>query len=102
MRQSERVTGAPRIRHVNSNGSRVHANGHAKTSIKQVVKLARGLPRRLRRDMETHPEAVLATVGGASFLVGAIFGSRLGRVVLASAIPLGLQYLIESEVGPRL
>jgi hypothetical protein len=105
MRQSERVESAatPRTRHAKSNGT--HTNGHrtqAKSSLKDVVKLGRGLPRKLRRDMEAHPEALLATVGGASFLAGAILGSRIGRAILTAVIPFGLQHLVESELGPRL
>jgi hypothetical protein len=52
--------------------------------------------------METHPEALLVAVGGASFVAGALLGSRLGRILLSAAIPLGLQHLVESEVGPRI
>ncbi len=64
--------------------------------------MGRGLGSRVQRDMETHPEALLVAVGGASFVAGAVLGSRLGRILLSAAIPLGLQHLVESEVGPRL
>jgi hypothetical protein len=79
-----------------------HESSHEKSSILEIAKMGGRLPRTLKRNMETHPEAVLATVGGASFLAGVIFGSRVCRAVLSAAIPFGLQYLVESEFGPRL
>jgi hypothetical protein len=56
----------------------------------------------MREAMTARPGAVLLAVGGASFLAGAIVGSRLGRAILHAAIPVGLQYLVETELGPRL
>jgi hypothetical protein len=73
-----------------------------KTSMKNALKLGRGLPRRLMRDIEAHPEATLATIGGASFVAGMVLGSRIGRAILAAMIPSGIQYLFASELGPRL
>ena len=64
--------------------------------------MSRGVPRRFKRDFEEHPETVLATVGGASFLLGMVFGSRVGRAILSAMIPFGVQYVIESELGPRI
>jgi hypothetical protein len=101
---NDKADGSPRERHPKNHGSRSNgrANGSGKSPIKDFVTMGRGLPRRLHRDFEKHPEASLAVVGGASFLAGVILGSRLGRAVLSAAIPFGLQYLLESEHGPRL
>jgi hypothetical protein len=94
----------PRARHPKTNGSasKVQKGGHAKSPIQEIVKMGRGFGTRVQRDMETHPEVLLVAVGGASFLAGAVVGSRLGRILLSAAIPLGLQHLVESELGPRL
>lgn len=104
MRSSEKVEGTPRARNGKSNGASSHGHGrrHAKASIQGVMKMGRGLSHRLQHDLETHPEALLVAVGGASFLAGAILGSRLGRLILSAAIPFGVQSLVESEVAPRL
>jgi hypothetical protein len=104
MKPSEKVEGAPRTRHAKNNGSpsNGHKSEHTRGSVHEIVKMGRGLGRRVQRDMETHPEALLIAVGGASFVVGAILGSRLGRLLLSAAIPLVLHHLVEGEVGPRL
>jgi hypothetical protein len=104
MRPSEKVGVTPRTRHSRANGSPMngHRTGHAKASVQEIVKLGRSVSRRIQRDMGTHPEALLVAVGGASFLAGAILGSRLGRIILSAAIPFGLQHLVETELGPRL
>jgi hypothetical protein len=70
--------------------------------LKEVVRMGRGVPRRFKRDFDEHPETVLATVGGASFVLGMVFGSRIGRAVLSALVPFGVQYVIESELGPRV
>lgn len=64
--------------------------------------MSRNLPRRVQHEMGERPALVLATVSGASFLAGALLGSRLGRAVLAALVPIGIQYAIETELGPRL
>jgi hypothetical protein len=105
MQPSEKAERAPRTRHAKSNGAPIHGSrkgSGAKSSIQEIVKMGRGFSSRVQRDMDTHPEALLLAVGGASFVAGAVLGSRLGRILLSAAIPLGLQHLVESEVGPRL
>jgi hypothetical protein len=94
----------PRARHAKSNGSASHGpkGTHGKSSIQEIVKMGRGFGSRVQRDMETHPEVLLVAVGGASFLAGAVLGSKIGRIILSAAIPLGIQHLVESELGPRL
>jgi threonine/homoserine efflux transporter RhtA len=52
--------------------------------------------------MDAHPVAVLAAVSGASFLAGAVLGSRFGRAILLAAIPFALERLVASELAPRL
>jgi hypothetical protein len=52
--------------------------------------------------MKSHPTTVLAVVGGVSFGLGALLGSRLGRLALAAAIPLVVKRLLEGELGQGL
>jgi hypothetical protein len=52
--------------------------------------------------MKSHPTTVLAVVGGVSFGLGALLGSRLGRLALAAAIPLVVKRLLEGGLGQGL
>jgi hypothetical protein len=70
--------------------------------LSDVVRAGRSLPRKVKREMALRPEVLLATVGGVSFFAGAVLGSRLGRALLAAAIPIGLERLISSEIAPKL
>jgi hypothetical protein len=88
--------------HVSTNGapSKRHGGGRQKPSIGELLELLGGLPRKLHRAVETDPAAALAVVGGASFLAGMVLGTRVGRAVLAAAIPIGLQQLVASQLAP--
>jgi hypothetical protein len=99
----ESVDGARRgARRVRSNGAAHASVPVGKSSVAELVEMARRLPRKVQREMAARPVVVLATVGGAAFFAGAVLGSRLGRAVLFAAIPVGLQHLVETELGPRL
>jgi hypothetical protein len=50
-------------------------------------------------ELDEHPAAVLATVAGASFVVGAVVGSRLGRALLVALAPVGLRYAMNSGLA---
>jgi hypothetical protein len=99
-----KVEGAQKTRHARGNGasSNGHGDRHAQASIGEVLEMGRGLPRKLHRNMDAHPVAILAAVGGASFLAGAVLGSRFGRALLLAAIPIALERLVASELAPRL
>jgi hypothetical protein len=87
--------------HVSANGApKRHGGGSKKPSIQEVLALFSDLPSRLHRAVETDPAAVLAVVGGASFLAGMVLGTRVGRAVLAAAIPIGLQQLVATKIAP--
>jgi hypothetical protein len=81
--------------------TRQHGEG-AWNGLGDVVRMGRSLPRKVKREMTLRPEILLVTVGGVSFLAGAVLGSRLGRALLAAAIPIGLERLVSSEVAPKL
>lgn len=101
--QSHR-NGAHASRAGHSNGSRAqHGRGRAETTLlESLLRLGRDMPRRLDAQMKSHPTTVLAVVGGVSFGLGALLGSRLGRLALAAAIPLVVKRLLEGELGQGL
>jgi hypothetical protein len=79
------------------------ANGHgAKAISSEVLRLGRDLPRTIRRELDVRPGVVLAAVAGGSFVVGAVLGSRIGRIALAALLPVGVQYLLRTQLGPAL
>jgi hypothetical protein len=100
MTPSESAPNAVRPRRVRSS-TRHHDNG-AWNGFSDVVRMGRSLPRKVKREMAIRPEMLLITVGGLSFLAGAVLGSRLGRALLAAAIPIGVERLVSSEVAPKL
>jgi hypothetical protein len=79
-----------------------HHDDGAWNGFSDVVRMGRSLPRKVRKEMAIRPEILLVTVGGVSFVAGAVLGSRLGRALLAAAIPIGLERLVSSEVLPKL
>jgi hypothetical protein len=80
--------------------ARVPSNGRRLANI-----LRRGwdLPRNLQAQVKANPAATLAGVAGASFVLGALLGSKLGRLAIAAAIPFGIQRLLNEgalkEIG---
>jgi hypothetical protein len=97
---SESAPNAARPRRARSS-TRNHDNG-AWNGFSDVVRMGRSLPQKVKKEMAIRPEMLLVTVGGVSFLAGAVLGTRLGRALLAAAIPIGLERLVSSEVAPKL
>ena len=52
--------------------------------------------------MKTHPAATLAAVAAGSFVLGALVGSPLGRLVLAAAVPGLVRHAIDGDLRQRL
>lgn len=71
-------------------------------SLDDVVRVVRGLRRKLHRELDERPEAVLAAVAATSFVAGAALGSRLGRIVLSALTPLALQHVVTTRIAPRI
>ena len=67
-----------------------------------IGRVGRELPRRIEAQMRSNPVAVIATVGAFAFTLGAVLGSRLGRVALAAALPLTIQRIFEGAFGEKL
>jgi hypothetical protein len=79
-------------------GSRIQAS----TSGPGIVRFARSLPKTIGVQMRAHPPETLAAFSAVSFAFGAVVGSRLGRLMLAVAIPLAIKSALEGEVAREL
>jgi hypothetical protein len=96
---SEGKTGrAGRPSKARAGGSRIQAD----TSRAGIVRLVRSLPKTIGVQMRAHPPETVAAVGAVSFALGAVLGSRLGRLMLAVAIPLAIKSAFEGEVAREL
>ena len=105
-----------------SNG---HANGHAngrvhvahgksdksargrrndtpQARLERLLHLGSKLPRTIEAQLKDNPMRVLASVGAAAFVLGALAGSKIGRIAIAAALPLALQRILEGAVGDKL
>jgi hypothetical protein len=70
--------------------------------LRSIVVSASQLPEGVQAKLKAHPAATVATIAGASFVFGALAGSRLGRIAIAAAIPLVLKRIIEGDVGQEI
>jgi hypothetical protein len=60
------------------------------------------LPHDARSAMKDHPGTTLAAVAAGSFVLGALAGSTVGRLVLTAAAPFVVKRLLEGELGRDL
>jgi hypothetical protein len=74
-------------------------NGTEFPGITSITRYGKQLPQKLREQMKARPNAVLAAVGGVSFILGAFFGSKLGRVAMIAALGYGAKRVIEGDLG---
>jgi hypothetical protein len=61
-------------------------------------RFVRALPRAAQVAMKSHPVAVMAGVGATTFVLGALCGSRVGRLIMTSLAQYGLRRLIEGPL----
>ena len=64
-----------------------------------VWRFVRKLPRAAQAQMKTNPAAVVAGVGATAFVLGALCGSKVGRVLVTTLAGYGLRRLIEGPVA---
>ncbi len=67
-----------------------------------LVRVVRNLPKTIGVQLRTHPPETVAAIGALSFALGAIVGSRLGRLLLAVTIPIAVKSAFEGEVVHKL
>lgn len=70
--------------------------------VRRVKRARRELMNRMQAEMRTRPEMTLATVGGVSFIAGALFGNRLGRAVMYAVLPYAIGRVVKGQLGPKL
>jgi len=83
-------------------GSARVPNGHSSHEPRRTFRIDRELPKRIGAQVKSHPATVLAGVGVGSFVLGALLGSRLGRVALAAAIPYAVGRVFEGVLGQKI
>jgi hypothetical protein len=64
-----------------------------------VWRLVQGLPRAAQAGIKTNPIAVVAGVGATAFVLGALCGSKVGRVLVSTLAGYGLRRFIEGPVA---
>jgi hypothetical protein len=84
-----------------SGSARVH-NGHSSHEPRRTFRIDRALPRRIEAQMKSNPATLMAAVGVGSFVLGALLGSRLGRVALGAAIPYAIGRIFEGALGQKI
>jgi hypothetical protein len=75
------------------------AGSEAKRDFRAAWRAVRGLPSNLQSAMKTNPTAVLAGAGALGFVVGALCGSRVGRLVTTTLVGYGLRRFVEGPVA---
>ncbi len=71
---------------------------HAIPSAKTVARMAKTAKKELKSQMEERPFATVAIVGGVTFALGALVGTRIGRLVIAAAVPLLVKRAFEGTL----
>ena len=83
-----------------SSAGRVSESIHA--GAVRVRSLGRNLPDQLETALKNEPAAVLAGVAAGGFILGALFGSKLGRIALTAALPYAIKEALEGTLGQKL
>ncbi len=97
-------------RHSGTEEQRAKRNGHEKKTalrgngqhMKDVLRLARELPRRAQEGMRDRPQTTLAAVAGASFVLGTLLGTRVIRAALYAAVPYAAVQVMKGELGEKV
>lgn len=89
--------------HSHQNGLRTsRPRGGRRAGLDDLAGFTRRLPREVQSAMKTHPATTLAAVAAGSFVLGALFGSPLGRLAMAAAVPVLVRRAIEGDLRQGL
>jgi ElaB/YqjD/DUF883 family membrane-anchored ribosome-binding protein len=78
------------------------AAGSAEAGGDEIARLravGRNLATQLAEQVEKRPYVAIGAAAGAGFVVGSVFGSRLGQMLLAAAIGYAMKNVIEGNIG---
>jgi hypothetical protein len=70
--------------------------------VDSLIRIGREIPRRLQGAFKSHPGAVVAGVGAATFVLGTLVGSKLARVLVTAVVGYGLNRLVEGPMGREI
>jgi hypothetical protein len=60
------------------------------------------LPQTVGARLKENPAAGFAFVGTVSFLLGGLFGSKLGRLAVAAALPILVNRILAGRIGSEI
>jgi len=80
------------------------AQGHAASDeggmeIERLREVGRNLGTQIEEQMHKRPYVVVGAAAGAGFVLGSLFGSRLGQVLLAAGIGYVVKNVIGGDIG---
>jgi hypothetical protein len=79
-----------------------NSTGSDAPPLHKVWRFARAVPGVFQGALKTHPMAVVAGVGAGGFVLGALCGSRVGRMLVTTAVGYGLNRLVVGAVGREI
>jgi hypothetical protein len=85
-----------------SKRARAQSSTATQAKLEQVINLARDLPHTLQTELRSNPMRVIATVGAGAFVMGALLGSRMGRLAIAAALPHVVERVFQGALGDKI
>jgi ElaB/YqjD/DUF883 family membrane-anchored ribosome-binding protein len=67
--------------------------------IARLRAVGRNLATQLAEQVEKRPYVAIGAAAGVGFVIGSIFGSRMGQMLLAAGIGYALKNVIEGDIG---
>jgi hypothetical protein len=74
------------------------ANPTSEERTRAILRGMRQLPRRMEQELKTRPRVIVGAVGGVSFVLGVLVGSRMGRLFAAAALGCGAKAMFDRGV----
>jgi hypothetical protein len=71
----------------------------ASAQLQKIQRVGKGLGEEIGAYVREQPVAAVGIAVGAGFVLGSVFGSRLGRLALVAAVGYAAQDLIEGALG---
>ncbi len=85
-----------------SHGHGTHAHGPHAKDFDAAWRFVRGFPRAAQTGLKTNPVAVIAGISAGAFVLGALCGSKVGRVLVTTLAGYGLRQFMEGPMAREL